>query len=67
MNFERGYLCIDSLDWIKKKKTTTNSKNKDDKCLNMQQRLYYILVKLSGTEKEFKILNRLQINITGMK
>ena len=28
-----GGSYIDSLDWIKKKKTTINPKNKDDKCL----------------------------------
>ena len=32
VNFRRGGLYIDSPDWIKKKKATTNSKNKDDKC-----------------------------------
>ena len=32
VNFKRGGSNIDSQDWIKKKKATINSKNKDDKC-----------------------------------
>ena len=32
LNFKRGGSNIDSPDWIKKKKATTNPKNKDDKC-----------------------------------
>ena len=32
INFERGGSYIDSPDWTKKKKTTINPKNKDDKC-----------------------------------
>ena len=31
VNFRRGGSYIDSPDWIKKKKATTNPKNKDDK------------------------------------
>ena len=34
---KRGGSCIDSPDWMKKKKTTTNPKNKYDRCFNMQQ------------------------------
>ena len=33
VNFRRGGSYIDSPDWIKKKKTTINPKNTDDKCL----------------------------------
>ena len=32
VNFRCGGSYIDSADWIKKKKTTLNPKNKDDKC-----------------------------------
>ena len=32
VNFRYGGSYIDSPDWIKKKKATINSKNKDDKC-----------------------------------
>ena len=32
INFKREELYIDSLDWIKKKKSTINQKNIDDKC-----------------------------------
>ena len=32
VNFKRGDSCIDSPDWIKRKKTTKNPKNTDDKC-----------------------------------
>ena len=32
INFKRGGLHIDSPNWIKKKKATTNPKNEDDKC-----------------------------------
>ena len=32
VNFTHGDLYIDSPDWIKKEKATTNTKNKDDKC-----------------------------------
>ena len=32
VNFKRGVSCIDSPDWIKKKKATINLKNTDDKC-----------------------------------
>ena len=35
--------------------------------LNMKQRLYQIMEKLSGTQKEFKMLNHLEINITEIK
>ena len=31
VNFKRGVLYIDSPDWIKKKKTTINPKNTDDR------------------------------------
>ena len=33
INFKCGGSYVGSPDWIKKKKTTMNSKNKDDKCL----------------------------------
>ena len=33
INFKRGSSYIDSSDWIKKKNTTTNPKNTDDKCI----------------------------------
>ena len=32
VNFKRGGSCIDSPNWIKKKKATINPKNEDDKC-----------------------------------
>ena len=32
VDFRLGGSYIDSPDWIKKKKTTINPKNKDDKC-----------------------------------
>ena len=32
MTFKRSGSCIDSPDWIKKKKETINPKNTDDKC-----------------------------------
>ena len=32
INFKRGSFYIDSPDWMKKKKTTVNLKNKDDRC-----------------------------------
>ena len=32
INFRHGGSYIDSLDWIKNKIETINSKNKDDKC-----------------------------------
>ena len=32
VNFKHGGSCIDSPDWIKKKKVTINPKNTDDKC-----------------------------------
>ena len=32
VNFKRGRSYINSPDWIKKKKTTINRKNGDDKC-----------------------------------
>ena len=32
VNFIRGGSCIDSPDWIKKKKATINRKNADNKC-----------------------------------
>ena len=32
VNFRRKCSYLDSPDWIKKKKATTNPKNKDDKC-----------------------------------
>ena len=32
IKFKRGGSNIDSPDWIKKEKATTNSKNKNDKC-----------------------------------
>ena len=46
-NFKRGASCIDSPDWIKKKKTTVNPKNKDDKCLNTQKLLHSSMKKLN--------------------
>ena len=36
VNFKRGNSCIDTPDWMKKKKGTINLKNKDDKCFNMR-------------------------------
>ena len=39
-NFKRGGLYIDSPEWIKKKKATTNPKNTDDKCFNTQKLLH---------------------------
>ena len=32
VNFKRDGLYINSSDWIKKKKATTNPKNQDEKC-----------------------------------
>ena len=32
LSFRRGGSCIDSPDWIKKKKAKINAKNEDDKC-----------------------------------
>ena len=32
INFKRGSSYVDSPDWKRKKKTTTNPKNTDDKC-----------------------------------
>ena len=45
VNFKRGGSNIDSQDWIKKKKATINSKNKDDKCFQ-----YVVTVALSYEE-----------------
>ena len=36
VNFKCGNSCIDTPDWMKKKKGTINLKNKDDKCFNMR-------------------------------
>ena len=32
INFKRGWSYTDSLDWMKKKKATTNPKNTNDRC-----------------------------------
>ena len=47
VNFRRGGLCIDSPDWIKKKKAKMNPKNEDDKCFQ-----YAITVALNHDEIE---------------
>ena len=43
INFKRGGSYIDSPEWIKKKKATTNPKNTDDKCFQYAETvtLYY--------------------------
>ena len=65
INFQHGGSYIDSPDWIKRKKkksTTINLKNTDDKCFQ-----YAVTVALNYGEiqKECQILNHLYINITG--
>ena len=42
VNFRCGSWCIDSPDWIKKKKATINLKNKDDKCFQYVVRRNWI-------------------------
>ena len=45
VNFRRGHSYIDSPNWIKKEKATTNPKNKDDKCFK-----YVVTVALNYEE-----------------
>ena len=45
LNFRSSGSYIDSPDWIKKKKATTNLKNKDDKCFQ-----YAVMVALNYEE-----------------
>ena len=45
VNFIRGGSYLDSADWIKKKKTTKNPKNKDDECFS-----YAVTVSLNYEE-----------------
>ena len=40
INFKCGGLCIDFPDWIKRKKTTINPKNKDNKYFQYAARLH---------------------------
>ena len=47
----------------KKKKATINPKYKDDNLFNMQQQLHSIVEELSGTHKDFEILNHIHIII----
>ena len=47
INFKRGGAYIDSPDWIKKKKSTINPKNTDDKCFQ-----YAVTVALNYEEIE---------------
>ena len=65
INLQHGGSYIDSPDWIKRKKkksTTINLKNTDDKCFQ-----YAVTVALNYGEiqKECQILNHLYTNITG--
>ena len=47
VNFRLGGSYIDSPEWIKKKKTTTNPKNEDDKCFQ-----YAVIVAVNYEELE---------------
>ena len=57
INIKHGGSYIDSPGWIKKKKTVINPKIKMISVFNRQQQLHWIMEKLSGTQKEFQILN----------
>ena len=56
--FRRGSSYIDSPDWIKKEKAK-NPKNAVDKCFQYTATFALNYKKLSGTQKEFRVLNHL--------
>ena len=47
VNFRCGGSCIHSAEWMKRKKTTTNSKTDDDKCFQ-----YVVMAALNYVEIE---------------
>ena len=59
VNFKRDGSYIDTPDLIKKKKTTINRKNTDDKCFQYTVTVALNYAKLSGIQKEFQILKHL--------
>ena len=65
VTFKRGCSYIDSPDWIKKKKATINMENKHDKCFQYVTTFALNYGEIESHQKEFQILNHLQINITG--
>ena len=66
MYFRHGGSHIDSWDWIKTKKATIDSKNKDNIYFQYEVTLELNFTEVeSHSEKKFQILNDLQINLTG--
>ena len=65
VNFIRGGSCIDSPDWIKKKKATINRKNADNKCFQYAATVALNYEKVNEMQKEFQILNHLWTNVIG--
>ena len=59
INFKRGGSCRIYLDRIKKKKTTINPKNEDDKCFQYTVTVALNYGKLNRIQKEFQILHHL--------
>ena len=57
--FIRVGSCIDSPDWIKKKKATINCKNTDNKCFQYAATVALNYEKVNEIQKEFQILNHL--------
>ena len=64
VNFRRGCSCIDSPDWIKKKKETVNSKNTDEKCFQYPATVALNYGKINWNPEKLSNIKPF-VNITG--
>ena len=64
-SINRGGSYIDSLKWLKDKKSIINAKNNDNKCFQYAVTLALNLDKIKKKHKEYLKLNFLLKNITG--
>ena len=63
--FIRSGSCIDSRDQIEKKKATINPENVDDKFFQYAAIVALNYEEINDIQRDFQILNHLQINIIG--
>ena len=67
ISLNRDGSYIFSPEWLKNKKTTINSKNKDDKCFRYALAVALNYQNIKTIQKEYQSLNSLLINIIGKK
>ena len=67
ISLNRDGSYIFSPEWLKNKKATINSKNKDDKCFQYALAVALNYQNIKTIQKEYQTLNSLLINIIGKK